>query len=70
MTMKIYNIGGQLVKTLVDEGQKVGLHTVRWDGRGDDGTRVASGVYFYRMEARAGLGTSGFVEIRKMVLLE
>ena len=67
--MKFYNTSGQLVKTLVDDVQKAGIHTVKWDGRDNNGTRVASGIYLYRMEARKGTGTVRFVETRKMVLL-
>lgn len=70
VTINFYNTSGQLVKTLVDDVQKAGIHTVKWDGRDDNGTRVASGIYLYRMEARTGPGTVSFVETRKMVLLE
>ena len=62
--LTVYNIRGQLVRTLVDEVREPGSYTVYWDGRNDAGRQVASGVYFYRM--RAG----DFVQTRKMVLLK
>jgi hypothetical protein len=63
--LEIYNVAGQLVRTLVDEFQtpRAGGFTVRWDGTNDRGDGVASGVYFYRLRA----GT--FSQTRKMALL-
>ena len=49
--LKVYNIKGQLVKTLVNEKQKRGHYTVIWDGGNDKGKEVSSGVYFYRIKA-------------------
>jgi len=52
VSLKIYNVAGQLVKTLVDgEQMGAGLHVVRWDGRNNNGEEVASGIYFYKMSA-------------------
>lgn len=62
-TLKIYNILGQLVKTLVDEGKLPGRYEVVWDGKDDRGKEVTSGVYFYRLE------TAGYKETKKMILL-
>ncbi|MEW6685965.1 MAG: T9SS type A sorting domain-containing protein [Candidatus Edwardsbacteria bacterium] len=62
-TLKIYNIAGQLVKTLVNEPQKPGYYAVRWNGKNQSGVSVASGVYFYRL--RAG----DFTATKKMVIL-
>jgi len=62
--LAIYNIAGQLVKTLVDGQQTPGWHTVTWDGRDDNGRSVASGVYFARMQAESFTGST------KMVLLK
>ncbi|MBC7186784.1 MAG: Ig-like domain-containing protein [Calditrichaeota bacterium] len=63
VTVKVYNIYGQLVRTLVDEQVAAGYHTLLWDGRDEYGQAVSSGVYYYRMVS----GT--FVETRKMALL-
>jgi hypothetical protein len=50
-SIRIYNISGQLVRTLVDRNQMAGRYTVRWDGRDDQGRSVTNGVYFYRLTA-------------------
>jgi len=46
----IYNTLGQRVKTLVDEVQSPGIYKIEWDGSGDNGAKVASGIYFYRLQ--------------------
>ncbi|MDZ7262721.1 MAG: T9SS type A sorting domain-containing protein, partial [candidate division KSB1 bacterium] len=51
VTLKIYNLLGQEVRTLVDEFQKPGSYTIHWDGRDNNGNPVTSGVYFYKMNA-------------------
>lgn len=64
VTLQIFNIQGQTVRTLVDTYEPAGYHTVIWDGTDGSGRMVSSGVYFYRM-------TSGtFAATRKMVLLK
>ena len=45
--MKIFNLRGELVRTLVDEVRPVGENSVVWDGTSNSGASVASGVYFY-----------------------
>jgi hypothetical protein len=63
--LKVYNVAGQLVRTLVNEDRSgETLHTVRWDGRNDAGQLVSSGVYFYKLVAK------DFVQTKKMVLLK
>jgi len=47
--MMIYNIQGQLVRTLVKESQEAGNKQVRWDGTDDAGRALGSGVYFLRL---------------------
>ncbi len=61
--LKIYNIAGGLVRTLLNEKEDPGIHSVRWDGRNDTGRRVLSGIYFCRFEVGA------FKACRKVVLL-
>jgi hypothetical protein len=51
VTLKIYNILGQKVKVLVDEYQNAGYKSAKWDGKDDQGREVASGIYFYRLQA-------------------
>jgi uncharacterized membrane protein len=64
VTLRIYNVSGQLVRTLLDDVVEPGVeHLTNWNGRDDRGRAVASGVYFVRLDA------AGFAETRKMVLL-
>ncbi len=65
VSLKVYNIQGQLVRTLVDEEQTPGYYSVNWDGRDYLGEEVASGIYFYRLEV---MGAKAEMT-RKMVLL-
>ena len=62
--LSVYNISGQKVKTLVDRFEAAGHKTVTWDGRNQEGDRVGSGVYFYRLEA------GDFAATKKMVLIQ
>ena len=57
--LDIYNIMGQKVATLVNRHLEAGFHTAVWDG-----TRVASGIYLYRLDA------DDFVDTKKMILLK
>jgi hypothetical protein len=63
MTLKIYNVAGQLVRTLVEGVKDAGSYNVAWDGMNDRGGSVASGIYFYKME------TKDFSQTKKMVML-
>jgi len=63
VSLKIYNILGQVVNTLVDEALPAGSHSVVWDGKNEQGSDVASGVYFYRIKA------GDYESIQKMTLL-
>ncbi|MDZ7362597.1 MAG: T9SS type A sorting domain-containing protein [candidate division KSB1 bacterium] len=51
VTLRIYNLNGQLIRTLLNESRPAGRHPVSWDGRDDAGRDVASGVYLYRLHA-------------------
>jgi flagellar hook assembly protein FlgD len=64
VTLKIYNLLGQEVKTLVTEIQGKGVYTVEWNGTNHNGLEVAGGIYFYR------LISDTFVQTRKMILLK
>lgn len=50
--LKIYNVRGQVVSTLVDEFQEAGFKTTKWAGKNDDGVEVASGMYFLQLEVK------------------
>jgi hypothetical protein len=60
----VYDLRGRLVRTLVAEDRPAGAQQAFWDGRDAAGQAVASGVYFYRLQA------SGFEQSRKMLLLK
>lgn len=49
--LAVYNVAGQLVRTLVDGSEQAGLHSVRWDGCNELRARAASGIYFCRLAA-------------------
>ena len=64
VALRVYDVSGRVVKTLVDARDVgPGEHAVRWEGDNDSGEGVASGVYFYRIEA------GPYAETRRMVLL-
>jgi len=47
--LEVFNVLGQQVRTLVNEYQSAGNYTVNWDGLNNNGSSVASGIYFYRL---------------------
>ena len=63
-SLKIYNLKGELVRTLRDIASFPGGHIITWDGRNDWGSEVASGVYFYKLEV------GNFSQVKKMVLVK
>lgn len=64
ISIEIYNVKGQKIKTLVDGFKVAGTHKVVWDGRDGYGRRVASGIYQYRLTTKDGS------IIREMLLLK
>jgi len=64
VTIRVFDVAGRLVTTLVNEHKPVGRKTVQWHGKNDHGDQVATGVYFYRMQA------PGYVKTMKMTLLK
>jgi len=64
VSIVIYNIIGQKIKTLISERKTAGYHTVKWNGTNDRGIKVNSGIYIYRIQ------TESFSTVRKMVLLK
>ena len=59
--LSIYNILGQLVRTIVEGYQPAGRYIVHWDGKDMNGIEVASGLYLYRLKI------GGFVASRKII---
>ncbi|MBW6515197.1 MAG: T9SS type A sorting domain-containing protein [Candidatus Cloacimonetes bacterium] len=64
ITLEIFNIKGQLIKTLVDGYQPAGNNFVVWNCRDHNNHEVSSGIYFYK------LTTDTHIETRKMLLLK
>jgi hypothetical protein len=63
VALKVFDVAGRLVRTLVDGEEPAGFRAVSWDGTDDGGARVSAGVYFYTLE------TAGESFRRKMVRL-
>jgi hypothetical protein len=51
VTLTIYNILGQRIRTLVDQRMRAGEQAVGWDGKDQKGQDISSGIYFYRLKA-------------------
>ena len=64
VTLAVYNVLGQRIRTLVDRTLSPNTYTAEWNGNSDIGVRVASGIYFYKLE------TSLYTETKKMILLK
>jgi len=62
--IEIYNLAGQRIKTLISSYHNPGRYKVYWDGTDDNGLKVASGVYIYRLVA------GNNIVAKKMLLLK
>ncbi|MDA0744973.1 MAG: T9SS type A sorting domain-containing protein [bacterium] len=62
--LRIYNIVGQVVRTLVSEQQAAGRYQIRWNGTDDRGMAVSSGIYFYQVSA------GKFQDVKRLMLLK
>ena len=63
VSIRIYDVQGRLVRTLLDGRRDADHHTIDWEGLDDRGNMVSGGVYFYRISA------GSFVEVKKLVLI-
>ncbi|MCK4893111.1 MAG: carboxypeptidase regulatory-like domain-containing protein, partial [Calditrichia bacterium] len=69
--LKIYNLLGQEVRTLISAQQEAGYQSIVWDGRDNRGTPVASGIYIYQLAANPATGVGqSFTSTRKMILMK
>ncbi|MBL7148609.1 MAG: T9SS type A sorting domain-containing protein [Candidatus Cloacimonetes bacterium] len=64
VSLSIYNIKGQKIKTLAHDEFTKGSHSIIWNGRDSNDKRVDSGIYFYKLKA------GDYQKVRKMVLLK
>lgn len=64
VTIDIFNVKGQKVKSLVNENKNQGKHTLVWNGRDDKDRSLASGIYLYKMK------NGKFSSTKKMILMK
>lgn len=64
LTLKIYNLLGQEIRTLVNKAHASGFYNVTWDGKDHSGRQVPAGVYIYQLKS------GNFVDSKKMVLVK
>jgi len=62
--LEIYNVVGQVVRTLIGEQQSAGRYEYQWDATNNNGQSLSSGIYFYRLQA------GEFQEVKKMLLMK
>jgi len=66
--LTIYNVLGKQIKTLVNENRAAGSYSVLWNGKDENGTPMASGVYLYQIDANAG--SESFSSVRRMIMVK
>ena len=64
VSLMIFNITGDLVKTLIEEKQSAGYHKIQWNGKDENDNSVAGGLYLCQLKA------DGFSQSNKMVLIK
>ena len=64
VTLRLYDVRGRLVRTLVNESRAAGVHHERWDGRDDAGRDLASGVYLLQFRAGGVTRTERLLRLR------
>ncbi|MBL7994242.1 choice-of-anchor B family protein [bacterium] len=64
LSIVVYNLLGQKVRTLYDAQRSAGRYTVIWDGRHDNGREAASGIYLYRLQ------TKNFIQTKRMLFIK
>jgi subtilisin-like proprotein convertase family protein len=68
VTVRVYDMLGRLVSTLVNANQTTGKYIVSWNGQNGEHEVMPSGIYLYRMDASPVDGSASFTASRKMVL--
>ena len=63
VTLTVYDIMGQKIRTIINEDQSAGFRSVVWDGKDNYNNSVSSGVYLYRLHA------GNYIQTRKMILM-
>jgi hypothetical protein len=70
VAIQIFNIAGEKVRTIERSDRDAGRYKIRWDGRDDTGSMLASGVYFYRLLSIDPVGGNHFATTKKMIMLK
>ena len=65
VTLKVYDLLGREVTTLLNEDRPAGYHDARWDA-----SNTASGVYFYRIDARPLNNSQNFQQVKKLMVMK
>lgn len=69
VTINIYDLTGRLVRTLMNEQQLAGIHSIQWNGTDDAGQKIAAGIYLYQIEFTNATGEA-MVLTKKMSLVK
>ncbi len=64
VTLRVYDLRGRLVRTVLAEERAAGRHEVRWNGRSDSGTPLPSGVYLVQLRGGGASVTQKAVIVR------
>jgi hypothetical protein len=64
VSLEVYDVTGRRIRTLAAESMVTGKHEIAWDGTDESGSRVAAGVYLYRLRAGELTATRRMVVIR------
>jgi hypothetical protein len=70
VSLKIYDVLGQVVATVESGTRTAGYHEVVWNGRSSSGSQIGSGIYFYRLEAKPASGTTTYSDMKKMLFIK
>ena len=68
VALKLFNIKGQKIKTLINENQTAGIHQIIWDGTDDHGKKVSTGIYFSHFDASDE--GHDYTSVKKIILLK
>ena len=68
VTLEIYNMKGQKVRTLINAYQQAGNHNLVWDAKDSNDQEVSSGVYFYKLVSEGNFGE--YISSKKMIFLK
>ena len=65
--IRIFDVRGRIIRTLINEDQSAGFKSILWDGKNEDGDEVSAGVYFYQMYAPSSANFKGISKSKRMV---